>query len=428
MSLRDIAAALGDRPLEPLDEREFDAGAPRHTTVAGFDFDLESIQRRKDILFPFLTAELTFLDEIRDRERTRELALGDPLRPRSSSPRLPLGLSDDELQQVVDGAWARRHRWRAFAEAVSLAGRHDADDGRLPELFRGYVDQNILQPYCDSDTREPRFWAMLQNAAEHADFVEFVSAYAREHPSSRSTTELLFLLDELVEASRDALLLLLALDPQELVDTARSNPAGVGLARQLQQHYRDRVERQGLKSAEAITAWFDALRLRLLTTIVATTPNGYRSADARFLAGQVLFGQGDLEGARTWWSAITPDAHDSYFPVLEAPERPEVAARPPVEAGAPRDGCAARPMADVVACTPATVRPRVRYLLTGAGARDAAVSIRCPLQGAGGATMTSRPMTISPGPTVMSPEEKRRPSRDRLTTLQPGGRLSTVSA
>jgi hypothetical protein len=315
VSREDIAEALGDQPLSTDAAREFDAGDPGHATVGGFDFDLELIRQRKEALFPFLTAELTFLSEIRDGERRREPTLGNPVtRSLPSAARPPLVLSDEELQRAIDRAWSRRHRWPAFQETVMLASRHDANQGRLPELLRGYVEQNILQPYCDNDTREPRFWAMLQNAAEHAEFIEFVAGFAREHPSSRSTTELLFVLDELVEASRDALLLLLTIDPRELGDTARSHPEGVGLAGELQRHYRDRTRRQGLTSTESITAWFDALRLHLLTTIVETTPDAYRAADARFLAGQVLFSQDDLDGAREWWSAIAPDSQDSYFP------------------------------------------------------------------------------------------------------------------
>ena len=53
----------------------------------------------------------------------------------------------------------------------------------------------------------------------HGDFIDFVRAFARQHPSSRTTTELLFLLDELAQGSRDVLLTLL------------------DLARELQLHY-----------------------------------------------------------------------------------------------------------------------------------------------------------------------------------------------
>ncbi len=51
-------------------------------------------------------------------------------------------------------------------------------------------------------------WAQLGLAADHVDFIDFVSEYASQHPSSKTTTELLFLVDKLAQASLDALVTL----------------------------------------------------------------------------------------------------------------------------------------------------------------------------------------------------------------------------
>jgi hypothetical protein len=91
-------------------------------------------------------------------------------------------------------------------------------------------ERNLLQPYVDSAAPDPRFWVMLGLATDHIDVIEFVGRYTRQHPSSRTTTELLFLLDELAEANRGAFDLLLRTDVASLTGTAASSPEDVQLA------------------------------------------------------------------------------------------------------------------------------------------------------------------------------------------------------
>jgi hypothetical protein len=154
---------------------------------------------------------------------------------------------------------------------------------------------------------------MLGLCADHADFVDFVRSYARRHPSSRATTELLFLLDELLQGSRDALLMLLETDPaRDLAYTRATDRAASDLAVDLRRHYRGWLRERGLESAAAVRTAYDQLRLRLRSTIADTTPSGYRASDARFLAGEIFFKQGNLGEAVTWWRAIAPDPSDSY--------------------------------------------------------------------------------------------------------------------
>jgi hypothetical protein len=87
-----------------------------------------------------------------------------------------------------------------------------------------YVEQNGLQPYADPGERDHRLWAQLAVAADHADFIGFISRYASEHPSSKATTDLLFLLDTLVQANLNDLATLMSAEPSEdLALTRRSS-------------------------------------------------------------------------------------------------------------------------------------------------------------------------------------------------------------
>ena len=281
---------------------------------SGFEIDFEKIQARRDGLFPFVTTDMGFLDRMSGEIRANESGLTNPLgsQPTTTADLPPLRISDEELQRTIDRSWSRRSRWNAFAEIVGLLRTHDADSGQTPAVLRAYLDQNLLQLFCDTSAGAPGFWAMLENAADHIDFIEFVREFTRDHPSSFATTELLFLLDKLAQASRDTLLLLVDTESEpEAVSPPAAND-GHELALRLRDHYRERLQQRHVQSPEDIRDWYDRLRLRILSTVIATSPDGYRVSDARFLVGQIYFEQGNLTEAHAWWRDIRHDPRDSY--------------------------------------------------------------------------------------------------------------------
>jgi len=171
---------------------------------------------------------------------------------------------------------------------------------------------------------------MLGLAADHAMFIELVRRFAREHPSSKVTIELLFLVDELAQGSRDTLLMLASTDPQAaLRHTAAEHPEAYALALALRAHYGGWLRARHLESEAAIRLRYDRVRLQLLSAIIDSSPGGYRVADARYLAGVVLFEQNNLAAAAALWSAIETDPSDTYVvaysEVLRALRQPEVA-------------------------------------------------------------------------------------------------------
>ena len=324
------AITAPDRQLPPADDdltdRLWEASMLR---MDAFAFDVAKIRERMNVLFPFLTLDLMFLDRVSDDLRAARDQLSNPLGPGAAGSSLPpLDMPDASVQGIIDRAWSRRARWKHFEEIAAQISTHHPSRGQAPQLIRLYLDQNILQPYCDGDRRDPRFWAMLENAADHVDFIDFIRSYTRKFPSSRTTTELLFLLDELAQGSRDVILMVMDTRPEEhLAFTRTMSPDAYTLAEAI----KDRYGRWAFERAldrNAVRARYNALRLRLLKTIEETTPDGYRAADARFLAGQVLFEMNRLDDAVRVWRSIAPvdgDAyHQVYSEVLE-----ELHAEPP---------------------------------------------------------------------------------------------------
>jgi hypothetical protein len=317
-------------PDEGWDIPPLDAEGGRELRIEDYAFDTAKIRSRQTVLFPFLTLELTFLDRATDAMEIARRQFVNPYAPAVSSERRPpLALGEAALRHVIDRAWSRRGRWRAFGEVAALIDAYHPDVGRVHDVLRGYVNQNVLQPFCDTSSRDPRFWAMLENAADHADFLRLGREVATNAPSSRSTTELLFLLEKLANANRDTLILLLDTSvDHDLSRSTLADSSSRALVSALQAHYGAWLREEGLDSLTAIRKRYDEIRLRLLATIVETTPVGYRAGDARFLAGAIAFRRGEVAEALRWWRPIQPDAADIYVSlysqVLDAIRAPRV--------------------------------------------------------------------------------------------------------
>lgn len=279
--------------------------------MSGLPFNMAKIAARRKSLFPLLTSNLDFIQHIPEQVRESARHLGNPL-DAATSALPPLTLTANAIQKVIDESFARRDRWQRFTVVATLLSNHDAQRGHAADLMRAYLDQNLLQPYCYGKTRDGQYWALLENAADHADFLEFIRSYARAHPASRTTTELLFLMDELAQASREAAAGVLTTEvSRDLLRTAVESPPAARLAAAVATQLRDWLMAHGLGGSEIREA-FDRVRLRLLATIVETSPDGYRVADARYLAGEIFFRQGDLTQAIEWWQAMRPRTGDSY--------------------------------------------------------------------------------------------------------------------
>ena len=272
------------------------------------------VRTRANSLFPFLTLDLPFLERMPGDLKTAQRHLADSYAGGNSNRRPPtLELTDAEIQEVVDRSWTRRERWKAFTEITELLTTRDPSRGRTAAIVRGYLDQNILQPYCDGDKHDPRFWAMLENAADHADFVDFVRSFARRYPSSKTTTELLFLLDELAQGSRDVILMLTETRPDEHLAFTRTHaPEAFTLAVGVKERYARWLFDRDMRKGE-VRRHYDLLRLRILEAIITTTPENYRAADARYLAGQVLFDMNRPADAERVWRGIQPVGSDAYY-------------------------------------------------------------------------------------------------------------------
>ena len=297
-----------------LDTVDASPTAPvRFSTAGGFTFDTSRIREHRNILFPFLTGELPFLDELRqgaDTDRHRLHVPGGRGRQRGSAK--PLVMSAAAREAMIDRAWSRRDRWKSLKPIADLTARYDGHEGDLPAVVRGHVERNLLQPYVESLPADPRFWVVLGLAADHVDVVEFAGRYAREHPSSRTTTELLFLLDELAQASQDAWSILMDTNVDALTLTAAASADNLALAWQIQRSYQAWAREHSVDKPDQLDARNGAMRLRILQTIIETSPGGYGAADARFLAGRLFWNRNDLAGAVSMWRGMGADERTVY--------------------------------------------------------------------------------------------------------------------
>ncbi len=125
----------------------------------------------------------------------------------------------------------------------------------------------------------------------------------------------MFLLDRVAEANRDALRVMRDSDPAEVLSwTRQANPGAYRLVNRLRAYYQTELDRRGLRSEDEIDRYYAKARLAILQGIVRTTPGGYRANDARFIAGALLWRQGDTDSALRTWREMTPDQDGSILP------------------------------------------------------------------------------------------------------------------
>jgi hypothetical protein len=220
------------------------------------------------------------------------------------------------LQTVIDASWSRRDRWDSFQQIVDFVLRFDPQQGDLPTLLRRYVADNLLQPFNASRSPEPKVWGLLSVAADHFQFVQFIKAFVERVPSSKVTTELLFLLDKLVQANLQAALSVFTLDTSEGIEwTARASPKGAEILVAIKRDQARALGTRGIWDESAIARVYDEVRVGILEHVIRTTPQGYRSNDARFLIGEIYWQQGRRADAREVWDRIEPDSTDDCFRV-----------------------------------------------------------------------------------------------------------------
>jgi len=307
--LNPVDAAAASR-IQPLD-----AGSAT-VAIGNFTFDAGKLAERAPVLFPFVSPGLSLDHFALAPAGESRLLYERPVSAavaRARAAARPLEMSDAAVQTLIDRAWSRRERWVAFEPVRRLAAQYSAASGGLPTVFQRYTDLNALQPYQDMAIPDARFWTQLGLSADHVNFIGFIRRYSSENPGTRGAIELLFLLDRIAEASQDALVTLLAYNPeQDLRWTRQTNRQAYRLALQLLHYYRSELSRRGLNSGPAITLHYERVRLAILHGVVRTTPDGYRANDARFLIGAIYWGQGRRVEALRTWRGLSCAATDSY--------------------------------------------------------------------------------------------------------------------
>jgi hypothetical protein len=289
--------------------------------IAGADID--RIGGHLFVLFPFVTPGLALDAFFPSIPSSSRLTFENPYakKPVKTEPENGhrLAMTAAQRQALVDKSWTRANRWPAFEPIRRLTQDGSADDEQLAALIALYRDQNALQPYADGSIRDLRLWAQLGLAADHASFIGFIRGYAAAHPSTKVTTELLFLLDTLTQANADALAVLVETNqPGDLEWTKETHPRAYLLERQIEQFYGRDIARLGLLSRPAIDAFYARGRLSILTRILQTTPRGYRADDARFLIGEILWNQGETDKALLTWRGMTAGPSDATYAVVIA--------------------------------------------------------------------------------------------------------------
>ena len=94
--------------------------------------------------------------------------------------------------------------------------------------------------------------------------------------------------------------------------TAAASADNLALAWQIQRSYQAWAREHSVDTPVQLDDKNGAMRLRILQTIIETSPRGYGAADARFLAGRLLWNRNDLAGAIRFWREMDTDERTVY--------------------------------------------------------------------------------------------------------------------
>jgi hypothetical protein len=175
--------------LNPIDTSQADLMIPSldgssALSLPDFTYDFSRIASRAALLFPFVTPGLALDRFVPAPPREAIDSFRDPFAPQPADARRrgrnkpPLVFGDAALESMIDRCWSRTDRWGAFQHLVKLANTYNPDVGRLPAVFRRYLEQNGLQPYVDTTIRDARLWVELGLAADHVKIVGLINLYA----------------------------------------------------------------------------------------------------------------------------------------------------------------------------------------------------------------------------------------------------------
>jgi hypothetical protein len=309
--------------LKPLDERKRRvAPVPENEStlaVGAFQVDIRRIAARMDVLFPVVSPGLAIDSLFRAAPTVLVFQMpASAMRNAARGDTTDVVFSDAAIQSVVDRAWSRRDRWNSFQNIARLLQTH-SPAGSVPRVLRAYRQQNALQPYTDRDTRDPRLWTQLELAADHVTFIGFIRDYVSSHPSTEAATELLLLLDAIVQANEDALTVLLDTDPVvDLHATRDSNVRAYSFIEAIRQQYRFALKQRGLSSLNQVHAYYGDVRFALLARVLQTTPNGYAANETRFLMGTIRWSEGRRAEAVRIWRTLSASADGSCGTACEA--------------------------------------------------------------------------------------------------------------
>jgi hypothetical protein len=211
----------------------------------------------------------------------------------------------------------------SFQQISALIDRFNPDEGDLPLLLKRYVNENLLQPFHAAQNPEPKLWALLSVAADHSRFLHFITGFLNGIPTSKTGTELLLLLDKLVQANLHAAQSLVGLDVVDgLKWTTSLSPKGAEMLLGLHAFHERALGKLRLWDESALAARYDHVRLDILGHLLRTTPAGYRADDARFLIGEIYWNQGRTANAVNTWRTISVDSGDECFSVCSKSSRP----------------------------------------------------------------------------------------------------------
>lgn len=211
---------------------------------------------------------------------------------------------EPEKRQKTYDEWMEFPKEIMFERMKQMLGHFDSNHGDLAEFTRELYNQNLVRRIFrlgpDNETID-----FFEESLFKAEVFNYITGYVQNSPYSRTTAELLFVLERLYKYESHMLSSMFnaQMRPNPKKDIRRH------IVDTVSQKYEAKMRGMGFEDGAGIMLAYKDRRLEIMDKIIE---NRYRANDALFIKGRIHFSHAEVRKAYEAWQQISP-AGDEFF-------------------------------------------------------------------------------------------------------------------
>ncbi len=207
-------------------------------------------------------------------------------------------MDDKKMQQTLDD-WMKLTKSQMVKNLETLIKKFDNNSGDLPKMVRETYNQNLIRIIYTTD----KYTTMIDFFEEglfKPDFLTYILNYMKTQPYTKTSTELLFVMEKFYMFEWQMLNLI----HNRLTQPNPGRDVKIKVINDIARKYNQLMLEHGIQSKEDLNELYFKRRLEITNLILKNSD--YRKNDALFVKGWLLFEHGRESKAYEVWSSIKP--------------------------------------------------------------------------------------------------------------------------